>query len=165
VTVAWGAEPDRAADMGSVAEVRHDGTGVYRVELVFYQPLSLLPDAAGVRYDAEPDGAGVFCDPMPSAVVLERLRERVWVRTLEAIDVAAAAAEFRMLLKDRRVQAVHHPALEQAVTFAQRRPLAAAYGFERVQVPCDMSPLNAAAFAVWGLRRHESAGDVAALVM
>lgn len=164
MSVAWGVEPDRAADMGSLVEVRQDGD-CYRVELVFYQPLSMLPDAAGLRYDREPDGAGVFADPMPSAVVLERLRERVWVRTLEAIDVAAAAAEFRMLLKDRRIRAVEHPALEQAVTFAARRPLAAAYGFERVKVPCDMSPLNAAAFAVWGLRRHESAGDVSALVM
>jgi len=151
--------------MGSVVEVRGAGDGAYLIELVFYQPVSLLPEAAGARYDAEPDGAGVFCDPMPSAVVLDRLRERAWVRCLEAIDVAAAAAEFRMLLKDRRIRAAEHPALEQAVTYAQRRPLAASYGFERVRVPCDMSPLNAAAFGVWGLRRHEAASDVSALVM
>jgi hypothetical protein len=40
-----------------------------------------------------------------------------------------------------------------------RRPLAAAFGFERRRVPCDMSPLNAAAFAVWGLRQNEAAAD------
>jgi hypothetical protein len=153
-------ETDRAADVGSIAEVRPGADGVYRVELVFYRHVSLLPDAAAALYDADADSAGVFVDPMPSAVVLDRLRQRVWLRSLEAIDVAAAAAEFRLLLKDRLLRAVEHPALEQALTFAQRRPLAAAYGFERTRVPCDMSPLNAAAFGLWGLRQHEAASDV-----
>jgi hypothetical protein len=155
---------DRAAEYGSLAEVRRDG-GIYRVELVFYRAVGLLPAVAEERAAAEPDGAGVFVDPMPSAVILDALRQRVWVRALEAIDVAAASAEFRQLLKAHRVQAAEHPALEQALTFAARRPLAAAYGFERTRVPCDMSPLNAAAFGLWGLRRHEDTADVTALVV
>jgi hypothetical protein len=93
------------------------------------------------------------------APVLEELRNRVWLHTLEAVDVAAAAGQFRTAVKARQITAVEHPALEQALTFAMRRPLAAAFGFERRRVPCDMSPLNAAAFGLWGLRQNEAAAD------
>jgi hypothetical protein len=101
----------------------------------------------------------VFVDPMLIAPVLEGLRNRVWLHTMEAVDVAAAAGQFRAAVKARLITAGEHPALEQALTYAMRRPLAAAFGFERRRVPCDMSPLNAAAFAVWGLRRNEAASE------
>ena len=42
--------------------------------------------------------------------------------------------------------------------YAVRRPLAAAFAFERRRVPVDMSTLNAAAFSLWGYRQNEG-GD------
>jgi hypothetical protein len=156
---AWGVELDDTGELGAVVAARPRDGGGWRVELVFYQPAHLLAAAAGAAYDGEPDGLGVYVDPMLVAPVLEDLRARVWLHRLEAVDVAAAAGQFRAAVKARQVTAAEHPALEQALTYAMRRPLAAAFGFERRRVPCDMSPLNAAAFALWGLRQHETAQD------
>jgi hypothetical protein len=153
---AWAVELDDAGEMGAAVAARPRDGGGWRVEVVFYQPAQLLPDAVAAAYNAEPDAVGVFVDPMLIAPVLDALRNRVWLHTMEAVDVAAAAGQFRAAVKGRLVTAVEHPALEQALTFAMRRPLASAFGFERRRVPCDMSPLNAAAFALWGLRRHEA---------
>jgi hypothetical protein len=156
MATAWGVELDDAGEVGAVVAARAREGGGWRVEVVFYQPAQLLPAALGAAYGAEPDGVGVFCDPMLIAPVLEELRNRVWLHSLEAVDVAAAAGQFRAAVKARQVTAVEHPALEQALTYAARRPLAAAFGFERRRVPCDMSLLNASAFALWGLRRNEA---------
>jgi hypothetical protein len=156
---AWGVELDDTGEMGAAVAARPREGGGWRVEVVFYQPAQLLPAAIGAAYDSEPDAVGVFVDPMLIAPVLEDLRNRVWLHTMEAVDVAAAAGQFRAAVKARQITAVEHPALEQALTFAMRRPLAAAFGFERRRVPCDMSPLNAAAFAVWGLRKNEAAAE------
>ena len=153
---AWGVELSPDAEMGSVAEVRSRDGGLYRVELVFYRLADDLPGALGSLYEADPDAAGVFLDPMPCAGILDALRERVWVHKLEAVDVAASAQQFRGAVKARLIEAAPHPALEQALTFAAQRPLATAFGFERRKVAADMSPLNASAFGLWGLRRHES---------
>ena len=129
----------------------------WRLEVVYYHLAIGLPAALGDAYDAEDECAGVFVDPMPCAPVLEALSRRVWVHRLEAVDVAASAAQFRAAVKAREIEAVPHPALEQALTFAVQRPLATAFAFERRKVAADMSLLNAAAFALLGLRRHESA--------
>ena len=126
---------------------------MWRVDLVFYQPAVALPAWLAGRYDAEDESAGVFCDPMPCAPVLDDLRRGVSLHTLEAVDVAAASAQFKTAVKGRKVVAGEHPALEQAVTYALQRPLATAFGYERRKVAADMSPLNAAAFALWGLRQ------------
>jgi hypothetical protein len=156
---AWGVELDDAGELGALVAAQPREGGGWRVELVFYQPAQLLPAAASAAYEAEPDGVGVFCDPMLVAPVLEDLRARAWVHTMEAVDVAAAAGQFRTAVKARQVTAAEHPALEQALTYAMRRPLAAAFGFERRRVACDMSPLNAASFALWGLRSNEAAAS------
>lgn len=160
--VAWGCELDADGELGAVAAVRpaeDGGRAKWRVELAYYAQATGLPAALAALYAAEPDGLGVFCDPMPVAPVLGQLRELVWLRTLEAVDVAAASGQFRQAVKGRQVEAAEHPALEQAITYAVRRPLAAAFGFERRRVPVDMSPLNAASFALWGLRQHELAAE------
>jgi len=150
--------------MGSVADVRSRPGGGYRIELVFYRLADDLAEALGSLYEADPDAAGVFLDPMPCAGVLDALRERVWVHKLEAVDVAAAAQQFRGAVKARLVEAVPHPALEQALTFAAQRPLATAFGFERRRVAADMSSLNASAFGLWGLRRYESMADPGVII-
>jgi hypothetical protein len=156
---AWGAELDEGAEAGAVVAAGPREGGGWRIEVVFYQPAQLLPAALGAAYAAELDGVGVFCDPMMVAPVLEDLRARCWLHPMEAVDVAAASGQFRAAVRHRQVSAAEHPALEQALTYAARRPLAAAFGFERRRVPCDMSVLNAAAFAVWGLRLHEAAQE------
>jgi hypothetical protein len=46
-------------------------------------------------------------------------------------------------------------ALQAAMKFAVRRPLAAGFAFERRRVQVDMSALNAASFALWGYLRNE----------
>jgi hypothetical protein len=158
VSLAWGVELSPDGEMGSVAAVR-PGAGGYELELVFYRGADSLAEVLGGLYDADPDAAGVFLDPMPCAGILDALRERVWVHKLEAVDVAASAQQFRGAVKARLVRAVPHPALEQALTFAMQRPLATAFGFERRKVAADMSPLNASAFGLWGLRRYESMAD------
>jgi hypothetical protein len=158
-TVAWGAELDEDGERGAVVAARPREGGGWRVEVVFYQPAVLLAVAVGAAYDTEPDSVGVYVDPMMVAPVLEDLRARCWLHPLEAVDVAASAGQFRAAVKHRQVSAAEHPALEQAMTYAARRPIAAAFGFERRRVPCDMSVLNAAAFAVWGLRQHESSQE------
>ena len=141
-------------DTGSIAEVRPREGGGWRLRLAFYRSAALLPAHAGELYEAEDEALGFYVDPMPSAVILEPLQRRVVVHRMEAVDVAAAAAAFRIAVKAGDVSAEAHPALEQALTFALRRPLATAFGYERKNVPCDMSPLNAAAFAFWGAQQH-----------
>lgn len=157
MSVAWGAECDQSAELGSIAEARDLPDGSWRIRIAYYLPLHGMARVAAGLYEAEPETAGFFLDPMPSAPVLEDLARVVLVHRLEAVDVAAASAQFRSALKGRRVTAEEHPALEQALTFALQRPLAAAFGFERRKVACDMSPLNAAAFALWGLRQSAEA--------
>jgi hypothetical protein len=89
---------------------------------------------------------------MPNAGLLAPLRAAgVQLHLLEAVDVAAAAYEFKQEVRGRRVTAGAHPALREAMMHAQRRPLAAGFAFERRRVEADMSPVNACAFAVWGL--------------
>ena len=154
MSVAWGVEVDRAGETGAVAEARPAAAGLWRVDLVFYQAAVTLPGWLAERYEIEPESAGVFCDPMPCAPVLDDLRRAVGLHTLEAVDVAAASAQFKTAVKSRTVTAGEHPALEQAVTYALQRSLATAFAYERRKVAADMSPLNAAAFALWGLRQH-----------
>jgi hypothetical protein len=160
VTVtAWGVELDESTEMGAVVAAEAREGGGWRLKMVFYQPAQLMPAALGAAYAAEPDGVGVYLDPMMVAPVLEDLRAVAWVHSMEAVDVAAAAGQFRAAVKARQIAAAEHPALEQALTYAVRRPLAAAFGFERRRVPADMSPLNAASFALWGLRANEAAQE------
>lgn len=162
MSVAWGVEVSADGETGSVAAARHRDGGGWLIELVFYRQAVFLADALAVLYEAEEDAEGVFVDPMPCAGVLAGLQQRMWVRKLEAVDVAAASTQFRAAVRMREVQAAPHPALEQALTFAAQRPLATAFGYERRKVAADMSPLNASAFALWGLRRNEAGSDLEA---
>lgn len=156
---AFGVELDQEGELGACAAVRLGKRGRWRVELVFYGPAAALAEEAGRLYAAEAECAGFFCDPMPCAGILDALRAGVWLHVLEAVDVAAAAQQLRAAVKARKVTAAPHPALEAAMAYAIRRPLANAFSFERRRVPCDMAPLQAAAFGFWGLRRSEEASE------
>jgi hypothetical protein len=102
----------------------------------------------------------VFCDPQPCAGIVDDLRAAgVWLHLLEATDVAAASWIYTTEIRGRRVKLGAHPALRASMRSAVPRPLALRFAFERKRTLADMSPLNAAAFALWGLRRNEAGAE------
>ena len=128
------------------ASPREDaGAGCFHLTVLFYGPADYV--AATVA------GEQVFCDPMPNAGLLPGLRKAgCWPRLMEAVDVAAASYEFKAAVRARRVTADEHPALAEAMKYAVRRPLAAAFAFDRRRAAADQSVLNAAAFAMFGAK-------------
>ena len=154
---AIGLELSTDTDMASIAVAGRDGQR-WTADLVFYGS----PDQAAAecsRLYAGLDPCGVFADPLPCAGILAELRAAVWLHTLTPEDVAAAAWQFTTEVRARRVKLGGHKALREAMRTAVPRPLAARFAFERKRVTADMSPLNAAAFGLFGLRKNEAAAD------
>jgi hypothetical protein len=157
VIVAIGVEVSATADVAAVAVAGTEG-GKPSVDLGFYG----TPEDAVIetcRLYAALDTCGVYADPLPCAGVLDELRREVWLHELSAEDVAAAAWQFTTEVRARRVKLGGHPQLREAMKAAVPRPLAARFAFERKRVTSDMSPLNASAFALLGLRRNEGAAN------
>ena len=122
-----------------------EGTWFFHLRVMFYGPADEVA--------AQVAGGQVWCDPMPCGALLPSLRKAgCWPRLLEAVDVAAASFEYKQAVRARRVTAEPHEALREAMKYAQRRPLATAFAFERRKVASDMSVLNSAAFAMWGAK-------------
>lgn len=162
-TMGIGLELSTDADMAAIAVAGQDG-GRWLADLMFYgSPDDAVAECA--RLYGELDNCGVFADPMPCAGILDDLRASVWLHMLEATDVAAAAWQFTTEVRARRVKLGAHPALREAMRTAVPRPLAARFAFERKRVTADMSPLNAAAFALWGARKNEAAAEPGAWVV
>jgi hypothetical protein len=157
MTVAIGLELSADTDMAAIAVAGLDG-GRWQADLVFY---GSPDDAAGQvsRLYGELDNCGVFLDGLPCAGILDGLRAAVWLHELSPEDVAASAWQFVTEVRARRVKLGEHPALRKSMQAAVPRPLAARFAFERRRVTSDMSPLNASAFALWGLRRNETASE------
>jgi hypothetical protein len=157
VTVAIGLELSADTDMASIAVAGRDG-GKWSANLVFYGS----PDDAVAQCSAlyaELDNCGVFADPMPCAGVLDSLRVAVWLHELSAEEVAASAWQFVTEGRTRRVKLGGHAALKESMRAALPRQLALRFAFERHKVTADMSPLNASAFALWGLRKNEGVSE------
>jgi hypothetical protein len=158
VTFAIGLELSADTDVAAIAVAGREGAR-WAADLAFYGS----PDAAAAqcaRLAAEVDNCGVFADPMPSAGILDDLRAAaVWLRLLGPEEVAAAAWQFTTEVRFRRVRLGRHPALRESMRAALPRPLSVRFAFERKRVTADMSPLNACAFALLGLRRNEAAGE------
>jgi hypothetical protein len=158
VITAIGLEMDAGGDLAAVATAGGE-PGRREVNLVFYDAADLAAAEVSRLY-ATLENCGVFLDPMPCAGLLEPLRAAgTWLHLLEAVDVAAASYEFKAEVRARRVVTAGHEALRESMKYALRRPLAAAFAFERRRVPVDMAPLNAAAFGLWGLLRNEAGAD------
>jgi hypothetical protein len=157
VTSAIGLELSAEIDMAAIA-VADLRDGDWRVDLVFYGSPDLIIAEAGRLY-GELDTCGVFLDPMPCAGLLDDLRGSVWPHLMEPGDVAASAWQFTTEVRGHRVKLGGHPALKESMRAAVPRPLAVRFAFERRRVTADMSPLNASAFALWGLRRNEAVAD------
>ena len=119
------------------------GKGHFHLEELFYGPAAAVGGVVA--------GAAVWLDPMPCAGLLPTLRHAgCWPRLLEATDVAAASYEFREAVRARLLSADPSEALRSAMMFAMRRPLAAAFAFDRRRAAADQSMLNACCFARWG---------------
>ena len=156
-TVAIGLELSAEADVASIAVAARDG-GKWLADLVFYGS----PDEAAGQCSklyGDLDTCGVFADPLPCAGIVDDLRVNVWAHLLGPEDVAAASWQFTTEVRGRRVKLGSHPALKKSMQAAVPRPLAVRFAFERRRVTADMSPLNAAAFALWGLRKNEALSE------
>jgi hypothetical protein len=145
---AIGLEMSLDTDLAAAIEAagRQDaGVWYFHLRVMHYGPADEV--AAAVA------GAAVWCDPMVCGALLPSLRKAgCWPRLLEATDVAAASYEYKSAVRTRRVTAEPHEALREAMKYAQRRPLASQFAFERRKVASDMSVLNSAAFAMWGAK-------------
>ncbi len=156
---AIGIELSTDTETASVAVAgRPEGAWRAEVNLVYYGPDGGAVAAVTAAY-ADPGCCGTWCDPAQVAGLLGDLRsEGVWLHELGAVEVAAASYVFKAAVRARRVKTSGHEALKAAMQYAMRRPLASAFAFERRKVAADMAPLNAAAFAVFGLQVNEG-GD------
>jgi hypothetical protein len=156
--MAIGLELSTDVDMAAVAVASAEG-GRHLVDVVWYgSPDDAVAECS--RLYSELDNVGTFADPQPCAGILDDLRAAgVWLHLLEATDVAAAAWQYVTEVRVRRLKGGNHPALREAMRSAVPRPLALRFAFERRRVATDMSPLNACAFALWGLRRNEQAAE------
>jgi hypothetical protein len=153
VTVAIGLELSTEQDMAAIAVAGRAG-GRWKADLRFYgSPDDAVGEAARLYQELE-DNCGVYADPMPCAGIVEALGAAVWLHLLGPEDVAASAWQFTTDVRQRRVKLGGHRALRESMRAAVPRPLAVRFAFERRRVTADMSPLNASAFAVWGLRRN-----------
>jgi hypothetical protein len=162
--MAIGLELSTDVDMAAIGVASVEG-GRYLVDVVWYGSPDLVVAEASRLY-GETDNVGVFADPQPCAGVLDALRAAgVWLHLMEATDVAAASWQYTTEVRARRVKGGKHPALREAMRAALPRPLALRFGFERKRVSVDMSPLNSAAFALWGLRRNEAVAEPGVWVM
>jgi hypothetical protein len=159
VITAIGLELSTDTDVAAIAVAGREDGGRWTADLAFYGS----PDAAAAecsRLSEELDPCGVFADPMPSAGILDDLRAAsVWLHLLGPEEVAAAAWQFTTEVRFRRVKLGGHPALREAMRVAVPRPLSVRFAFERKKVTADMSPLNACAFALLGLRRNEAVSE------
>lgn len=163
--LAFGAEVSLDADFAALAVAASTGENLWEVNLAVYGSPAEVAAEAGRLYGAT-DNVGLFLDSMPSAPILGPLRDAgVWVHKLEAVDVAAASADFKALVKARAVRTSGHAALRDAMRSAAPRSLLSSFAFERRRVEADTSPLNACAFALWGLRRNEAEADVGVWVI
>lgn len=153
-----GLELSTDVDMAAIGVASAEG-GRYLVDVVWYGSPDLVVAEASRLY-SETDNVGVFADPQPCAGVLDALRvSGVWLHLMEATDVSAASWQYTTEVRGRRVKGGNHPALREAMRSAVPRPLALRFAFERKRVAADMSPLNAAAFALWGLRKNEASSE------
>lgn len=133
--------------------------GRVTVEVVFYDSPSRVVAFLAERWMSD-DPVAVTLDPKSqSATLVSPLAEAgVLVTRLSAEDVAVAHGEFTDLVGAGALRHLNQEELTAAVRGAQQRTLAGATALER-RVTVDQSPLTAAEFAVWALRRHEEVSE------
>jgi hypothetical protein len=156
--VALGLELSAEADVAAIAVAGPEGRG-HKADVVFYGSPDAVTGECARLYETT-ESCGLFLDPWPCAGILDGLRAAgIWLHEMTPEDVSAAAWQYTTELRGRRVKLGEHPALKAAMRSAIPRPLATRFAFERRRVPSDQSPLNACAFALWGIRRNEAAAQ------
>ena len=154
---AIGVELSGSTDMAAIGVAARDGQR-WLADLMWYGD----PDGAVAEcsrlYAALEDNCGLYLDPQASAGLLDDLRAAgLWLHLLEATDVSASQFQLVTEVRHRRVRLGGHPALRESMRAAVPRPVTARFGFARKQA--DVSPLNACAHALFGLRRNEGVAD------
>lgn len=152
---AFGLEISEDRARCAVAKAWRELPGRVAVKVVSRCPLQVIPVVMDALYMAD-DPVGVAVDPRSqSATLCAWLGEvGIVVKRLGPEDVAVAHGEFMDAAAAGELRHFGQPELTAAVRGAAQRPLAGARALER-RVPSDQSPLAAAEFAVWALRRHE----------
>jgi hypothetical protein len=161
VITAIGLEMSHDAELAAIA-VAGGEAGRHEVDLAYYGDAGLAAAEVNRLYETLEDNCGAWLDPQACGGLLAPLRAAgVWLHLLEAVDVSAASFAFKAEVRGRRVKTPSggHEALREAMKYAMRRNLAAAFAFERRKVAVDMAPLNAAAFALFGLISNEGQGE------
>lgn len=138
-----------------VAAGRETGGPRLLVDLVWYDhPRGVVKRLA--ELEAAHDAVAVALDPRSQAGTLLRplADAGIVVTELSAADVAVAHGELLDLVGDGGLIHLNQPPLTAAVRAAQQRRLAGAAAWSR-KPDVDQSPLEAATFAAWSLRRWE----------
>jgi hypothetical protein len=158
MTVGIGLELSTETDMAAIAVAGKDGAR-WAVDLSFYGSPDDAVAEASKLYEAT-ENCGLFFDPLPCAGVVDGLAAAgIWCHALGPEDVAASSWQYTTEVRLRRVKLGRHPALRESMRAALPRPLSIRFAFERRKVTADMSPLNAGAFALWGLRKNEAGSE------
>ncbi len=144
---------------------RAEGARKYDVNLIYYGASDgAVAAAAGVYAGTE--CAGTWCDPMAAAGLLDDLRGAgIWLYLLTAVEVASASYLFKSMVRRHRVRTAGHEALRASMQYAMPRRLATAFAFERRKTSADAAPLNAACFALYGLRKNEVGDEVGVWIL
>jgi hypothetical protein len=128
------------------------GDDVVLVELAGYLD-GTDPKAAMLRLKGDRMARRVAVDPRsPAATTIKPLvKAGIRVVVLTTHDVAVAYGQFLDELKAGRLKAAPSPLLTAAVQYGTQRPLAGAATWQRRGTVVDLSPLDAATFAVWAV--------------
>ena len=151
--MAIGVDLSTDVDMAAIGTATAED-GRYLVDVSWYGSPDLVV-AEAARLYSETDNVGVFADPLPCAGILDDLRGAgCWLHELAALDVSAAQWQCLTEVRARRVKGATHPALREAVRTAEPRNRSVRFMFDRKRA-ADQCPLNAAAYALWGVRKNE----------
>jgi len=154
VAYGFGVRPDRTA--AAVAAAGWLPNGEIHVEIGEHQGgtgwiVERLTDLAKRRRPV-----AVVANGGREPLVAELERAGVKVTPLSAGDYVQACAGIVDLVDQGKIHHLGDPALDSAVRTAKKRPLGEAWAFARSGLT-DISPLEAVALAVWGLREARRA--------
>jgi hypothetical protein len=136
----------------SIAAAGRIAGGLILVELVSYIG-GTDPVAEILALRKERTVRAVAIDPRsPGATLVKLLRNaRVRFTEMSSHDVSVAHGRFIDLLTAGKLKAARDDRLTEAVKYGQDRRLGGASAWERRDAPKDISPANAAEFAVWAV--------------
>jgi hypothetical protein len=125
---------------------------VWRCELLDYTESSDVAKRVQ-ELRRRPNVRAVAVDPVsPAAPIADALRRKIKLAEPSVRDIAAATAEIVDLLRGGGLKLADQPALTNAARHVKVRQAGGGVAFDR-RSDVDMSPLVAAALALWAARR------------